>query len=75
MHFQILQICNEIQQDKKRILDKYVEKVFIKEIKEEGKKRFEIELGIKLGKERGSVLYEVDRKKYPQKRKGIIFIY
>ena len=60
----------ERKEDKKRILDKYVEKVFIKEIKEEGKKRFEIELGIKLGKERGSVLYEVDRKKISPKKKG-----
>lgn len=51
------------KEDKKRILDKYIEKVFIKEIKEEGKKKFEIELGVKLGKERGIVEYEVDRKK------------
>lgn len=59
----------ERKEDKKRILDKYVEKVFIKEIKEEGKKRFEIELGIKLGKERVSVEYEVDRKKISLKNK------
>lgn len=55
------------KEDKKRILEEYIEKVFIKEIKEEGKKKFEIELGVKLGKERGIVEYEVDRKKYPIK--------
>ena len=57
------------KEDKKRILDKYIEKVFIKEIKEEGKKKFEIELGVKLGKERGIVEYEVDRKKISLKNK------
>ena len=53
----------ERKEDKKRIIDKYVEKVFVKELLEEGKKRFEVELDIKIGKERGRVGYEIDRKK------------
>ena len=53
----------ERKEDKKRIIDKYVEKVFVKELLEEGKKRFEVELDIKIGKERGRVGYEVNKKR------------
>ena len=53
----------ERKEDKKRILDKYVDRVFVKEILEEDNKRFEVELDIKIGSERGRVGYEVNKKR------------
>ena len=53
----------ERREDKRRILDKYVDSVFVKEITEEGKKRFEVKMGIVLGKERGEVVFDVNKKR------------
>ena len=64
----------ERKEDKKRIIDKYVEKVFVKELLEEGKKRFEVELDIKIGKERGRVGYEVNKKRLSLKEDNQFYI-
>jgi site-specific DNA recombinase len=53
----------ERKEDKKRIIDNYVDSVFVKEIIEEDKKRFEIKMGIKLGRERGNVVFDVNKKR------------
>jgi len=60
----------ERKEDRKRILDKYIEKVFVKEVSdEEGKKKFEIRMGVRIGKERGDVVYDVNKKRLSLKEK------
>uniref|UniRef100_UPI004047D94A recombinase family protein n=1 Tax=Polaribacter sp. TaxID=1920175 RepID=UPI004047D94A len=53
----------ERKEDKKRIVDNYVDSVFVREIIEEGKKRFEVKMGVRLGKERGNVVFDVNKKR------------
>ena len=60
----------ERREDKRRILDKYVYSVFVKEIIEEDKKRFEIKMGIVLGKERGEVVFDVNKKRLNLKNRN-----
>ena len=60
----------ERKEDKRRILDKYVYSVFVKEIIEEGKKRFEVKMGIVLGKERGEVVFDVNKKRLNLKNRN-----
>ena len=51
-------------------MDKYVYSVFVKEIIEEGKKRFEVKMGIVLGKERGEVVFDVNKKRLNLKNRN-----
>jgi len=60
----------ERKEDKKRILDKYIEKVFVKEvINEEGKKKFEVRIGLRIGKQKGDVVYDLNKKRLSLKEK------
>lgn len=54
----------ERKEDRKRILDKYIEKIFVKEVIDlEGKKKFEVRMGVRIGKERGDVVYDINKKR------------
>ena len=60
----------ERKEDKKRILDKYIEKVFVKEVvDEEGKKKFEVRIGLRIGKQKGDVVYDLNKKRLSLKEK------
>ena len=54
----------ERKEDKKRIIDRYVEKVFVRELDEvEKNKRFEINLVLRLGSKSGKIEFEYDIKR------------
>jgi hypothetical protein len=60
----------ERKEDRKRILDKYIEKVFVKEvIDEDDKKKFEVRIGLRIGKQKGSVVYDLNKKRLSLKEK------
>ena len=60
----------ERKEDKKRILDKYIEKVFVKEVTDKNdKKKFEVRIGLRIGKQRGDVVYDLNKKRLSLKEK------